>query len=308
MTTALITHPDCLDHVTPPGHPERVARLEHLLAALNGKTLTRVEAPLADDEDLLLVHLRAHVDAIRAAAPDQGYAQLDGDTFMSPGSLTAALRAAGGARQAVDMVMAGEARNAFVATRPPGHHAETATPMGFCLFGNVAIAAKHALERHGLERIAVVDFDVHHGNGTQDLLQTDARAFFASSHQMPLFPGTGYAHETGLHNNVLNVPMQNGAGSAAFRTAWERQILPAVEAFRPEFMFVSAGFDAHRDDPLAGMMLDEGDFAWVTQAICDLAGRACEGRVVSCLEGGYDLDALAASAAAHVDALIAAAE
>ena len=305
MATALITHPDCLEHLNPPGHPEQVARLEHILAALEGRALNRVKAPLAAEDDLQLVHPASYIEAIRNAAPDNGWVQLDGDTFMSPGTLQAAHRAAGGAVRAVDLVLSGEARNGFVACRPPGHHAETSTAMGFCLFGNVAIAAKHALEHHGLQRAAIVDFDVHHGNGTQDLVEGDARILFCSTHQSPLFPGTGHAHETGVDNNVLNVPLPDGTGSARFREVIESRVLPAVDAFRPELLLVSAGFDAHAADPLAGMRLTEDDFAWVTERICDLADSHCKGRVVSSLEGGYDLEALAASAAAHVDVLIA---
>ncbi|SLN53156.1 Histone deacetylase-like amidohydrolase [Roseovarius albus] len=305
MTTALLTHADCLKHVTPPGHPECIDRLDAILAALEGKNLQRIDAPLAKSEDILLAHPQSHIDVIEQELPETGIKPIDGDTWMSPESLNAALRAAGGAVKAVDMVMAGDVLNAFVACRPPGHHAEYEIPMGFCLFGTVAIAAKHALERHGLSRVAVVDFDVHHGNGTQDLLQDEARVFFASSHQMPLFPGTGGAHETGKHGNVLNVPLRDGMGSTEFRQVWGQEILPAVAAFEPEFILVSAGFDAHAADPLASLRLTEADFAWVTSAICDLAGESCQGRVVSSLEGGYDLQALAASAAAHVDALMA---
>jgi len=304
MTTALFTHDACLSHLTPPGHPERVARLEHLLPALAGKALARVEAPEAAEDDLCLVHPRDYVARIRDAAPDEGLAQLDGDTFLSPGSWGAALRAAGGAIGAVDMVMAGQAANAFVATRPPGHHAETAKPMGFCLFGTVAIAARHALERHALGRVAVVDFDVHHGNGTQDLLWGEGRALFASSHQMPLWPGSGSPRERGEHGQILNVPLAPGTDGSGFRHAYEGQIFPAIEAFEPDFLFISAGFDAHKADPLANLMLEETDFAWVTRELCAIATRHCGRRVVSCLEGGYDLNALAASGAAHVDELI----
>ena len=200
--------------------------------------------------------------------------------------------------------MEGEARNGFLAARPPGHHAETATPMGFCLFGTVAIAAKHALERHGLSRVAVVDFDVHHGNGTQDLLWSEDRALFISSHQMPLWPGSGASHETGAHNNVINIPLSPGSGGGEFRRAYERTVFPALEDFAPEFIFISAGFDAHKADPLANLMLEDDDFAWATDKLCDIAARHCGGRVLSCLEGGYDLDALASSAAMHVDALV----
>ncbi len=304
MTTALVTHPDCLQHVNPTGHPEQVARLEHILEALEGKALARVTAPLATEDDLLLCHPREHVAALRAHAPAQGWAQVDGDTFMSPGTITAAHRAVGGAVRAVDLVLGGEAGNAFVACRPPGHHAETATAMGFCFFGTVAIAAKHALSHHGLSRVAIVDFDVHHGNGTQDLVEGDGRILFCSTHQSPLFPGTGHAHETGVSNNVVNVPLPDGTGSAKFREVMEAIVLRAVDDFKPELILISAGFDAHAADPLAGMRLTEADFTWATDRICDLADRHCQGRVVSSLEGGYDLVALAASAAAHVDTLI----
>jgi acetoin utilization deacetylase AcuC-like enzyme len=303
MTTAFITHPDCLEHVMPPGHPEQVARLERILAALKGKDLVRVVAPLVAEDDLLRVHPKDYVEAIRAAAPDHGFAALDGDTFMSPGTLQAAHRAAGAGTCAVDLVLEGKANNAFIACRPPGHHAETAKAMGFCLFGNVGIAAKYALDHHGLSRVAVLDFDVHHGNGTQDLLEQDARVLFCSSHQMPLFPGTGAAQDTGAHGNVVNVPLRSGMGGAEFRQLWEALILPAVDSFAPELILVSAGFDAHRADPLAGINLETADFAWVTGKICDLAEKHCKGRVISNLEGGYDLAALAESVAAHVDTL-----
>lgn len=303
MTTILVTHPDCYDHVTPPGHPEQVARLDAVLGALETLELTTVKAPMAADDDLLRAHPKSHIENIRAAAPNEGWRSLDADTHMSTGSLAAAYRCAGGAVRAVDAVMAGEAENAFVAIRPPGHHAERETPMGFCFFGNVAIAAKHALDHHGLSRVAIVDFDVHHGNGTQDLVEDDARILFCSTHQSPLYPGTGAAHETGAHNNVMNVPLPDGAGSKLFRDVMERQVLPAVDEFAPEFLLISAGFDAHRDDPLAGMNLVEDDFAWVTSQLCDLADQHCQGRIVSALEGGYDLEALGASALAHVQVL-----
>ena len=307
MTTALLTHPDCLNHLTPEGHPERVARLEALLPRLEGKDLLRVRAPLAADDDLLLAHPQDHLDAIKAAEPERGIRQLDPDTWMSPGSLQAALRAAGGAVRAVDMVLSGEADNAFVACRPPGHHAETRAPMGFCLFGTVAIAAKHALERQGLERVAIVDFDVHHGNGTQDLVQSDGRILFVSTHQMPLYPGTGAPSETGPAGTVLNIALDEGTTGEVYRRILTDTILPRLRAFRPELLILSAGFDAHANDPLAGISLETADFAFVTEELCRLAAEVCEGRVVSCLEGGYDLDALAESGEAHVDALIAAA-
>jgi acetoin utilization deacetylase AcuC-like enzyme len=302
MVTALITHKAFYDHITPQGHPEQVARLDAVLGALGGMDLLRVNAPLAADDDLLRAHPKGHVDTIKAAAPSEGWRSLDADTHMSIGTLEAAYRAVGGVIKAVDLVMAGEAGNAFAAVRPPGHHAERETAMGFCFFGSVAVAAKHALEFHGLKRVAILDFDVHHGNGTQDLVEDDARILFCSSHQMPLYPGTGAAHETGV-GNVMNVPLPDGCGSAKFRAAWEREVFPRVEAFKPELLLISAGFDAHADDPLAGMMLHEDDFAWITGKLCDLADKHCSGRVVSALEGGYDLEALGRSARAHVDVL-----
>ena len=303
MATALIAHDDCYDHVTPPGHPDQVARLDAVLGAPKDMDLVRVAAPMVAEADLLRVHPQEHVDAVRAAAPSEGWRSLDADTHMSVGSLAAAYRAAGANVRAVDMVLGGEVQNAFAAVRPPGHHAERTTPMGFCLFGSVSIAAKHALDNHGLKRVAIVDFDVHHGNGTQDLCEDDARILFCSTHQMPLYPVTGHAHEDGAYGNVLNVPLPDGAGSKAFRDAMERLVLPAVDAFKPELLLISAGFDAHADEPLAGMRLVEDDFAWVTEQLCDLADRHCQGRVVSTLEGGYDLEALAASTAAHVQVL-----
>ncbi len=305
MTTALITHRDCLDHVTPEGHPERAARLSHVLAALEGRALRHVTAPLAAEDDLLRVHPASHIAAIRAAAPSTGAAALDGDTWMSPGSVTAAYRGAGGAVRAVDLVLAGEVANAFVAVRPPGHHAERETPMGFCLFGNVALAAKHALDHHALSRVAVVDFDVHHGNGTQDLLEGEPRALFVSSHQSPLWPGTGRADDTGPHGTVMNLPLAPGSGSEVFRQVYEERVFPRLKEFAPELILVSAGFDAHRADPLADLRFETADFDWVTGRLCDLADELCGGRIVSCLEGGYDLDALAESTAVHVDRLIA---
>ena len=302
MRTALVTHDACFDHVTPPGHPEQVARLDAVLGALQGMELHRVTAPLGAEDDILRAHPAAHIAALRDAAPDEGWRSLDADTHMSVGTLEAAFRCVGGVVRAVDMVLGGDAPNAFVAMRPPGHHAERETPMGFCFFGNVAIAAKHALEHHGLDRVAIVDFDVHHGNGTQDLVEDDPRILFCSTHQMPLYPGTGAAHETGV-GNVLNCPLPDGAGSKAFRDVMEQVVLPRVDAFAPQLIIISAGFDAHSNDPLAGMNLVEADFTWVTEKLCDLADRHCEGRVVSSLEGGYDLPALGASAAAHVNVL-----
>ncbi|MCV6823133.1 MULTISPECIES: histone deacetylase family protein [Halocynthiibacter] len=307
MTTALLTHSDCLLHQTPAGHAEQIARLEHVLAALDHPKfdpILRKKAPLVADDDLLRVHPKAHIDDIKDSAPESGIVQLDADTFMSEGSLSAALRAAGANTRAVDLVLSGEAQNAFAAVRPPGHHAERQTPMGFCLFGSVAVGAKYALEVHGLKRVAIIDFDVHHGNGTQDLLEGDPRVFFASSHQMPLYPGTGHAHETGAANNVLNVPLAEGSNGRDLRRVYEEQILPNVALFRPELIFISAGFDAHSADPLAGLNWSTEDFRWLTHRICDLADETCSGRVVSSLEGGYDLNALAECVAAHVEILM----
>jgi acetoin utilization deacetylase AcuC-like enzyme len=307
MPTALVTHADCLEHVTPDGHPERVARLEHVLHALQGLALRRESAPLVDPAHLAYVHPQSHVDAIVAGQPAEGLHQLDADTWMSPGSINAAFRAAGAVVKAVDMVLDEEVGNAFCAIRPPGHHAETATPMGFCLFGNAAIGAKHALEAHGLSRVAVVDFDVHHGNGTQDLLWNEARALTITSQQMPLWPGTGDPSERGAHDNVLNVPLPPRSGGAEMRAAYESQVFPRLRDFKPELIIISAGFDAHQDDPLAELQWSTEDFRWLTRKLCALAAELCEGRVVSTLEGGYDLSALAESARAHVEELMEAA-
>ncbi len=308
MTTALLTHSDGLSHVTPPGHPERVDRLMAIYTALDtieDDALLRVEPPLGEEADVLLCYPQSYIDKIRAAEPDSGFASLDADTHMSPGSFQAAMRGVGAMTKAVDMVLGGEANNAFAAMRPPGHHAETATQMGFCLFGNAAIAAKHALERHGLSRVAVVDFDVHHGNGTQDLLWNEARALFISSHQMPLWPGSGAPSETGAHDNVINMPLQPESGGRDMRAAYERIAFPALEAFKPELLLISAGFDAHANDPLANLNWTEEDFAWITEKLCDIADTHCGGKVVSTLEGGYDLQALAASTKAHLEVLLA---
>ncbi len=307
MATAFFTHDDCLAHVTPPGHPERAARLEAVWQALEAPGFGAQDppaAPLAEPDELLRCHPESYAAEIEAAIPARGSRALDADTHVVAGSWDAALRGVGAAGAAVDAVLAGEVANAFCATRPPGHHAESATPMGFCLFGTIAIAAKRALDLHGLERVAVLDFDVHHGNGTQDLLWHEPRALFASSHQMPLWPGTGDVHETGAHGTVINVPLAPGTAGPAFRRAWEERIFPAVGAFAPDLVLVSAGFDAHADDPLAQLRLEAEDFAWITERICDLAGQSAGGRVVSTLEGGYDLGALGASVAAHVEVLM----
>lgn len=295
--TLLYAYPSAAHHITPPGHPERVDRLAAVERGLQGIPLTRREAPLATQAQLLLGHPASYIARIRAAEPTQGISQLDPDTWMSPGSFDAASRAVGGACAAVEAVLNGEDRNAFVLSRPPGHHAETATPMGFCLFGTVAIAAKQALQR--LNRVAVVDFDVHHGNGTQDILWTEKNALFIGSHQMPLWPGTGAPSERGAHGQILNLPLPPGSDGAHMRRVYQSQAFPALDAFDPELILISAGFDAHADDPLAGLNWQAEDYAWLTGRLCDYA----QGRVVSCLEGGYDLDALTASVAAHVSTL-----
>ena len=307
MTTALYSHASALEHVTPPGHPESTYRYEAIMSALEAEqfaALDRRPAPLAERSEVLRCHPEVYFDRVEAAIPISGTVALDGDTNVVAGSLEAALRGLGGCLDAVDSVINGDISNAFVAMRPPGHHAETATAMGFCLFGNAAIAAKRGLDEHGLERVAVLDFDVHHGNGTQDLLWDEKRTLFASSHQMPLYPGSGATHETGAHANVLNVPLPPMSGSAEMKKAWGDLILPAVNDFEPQLIIISAGFDAHAADPLANLNWTTEDFAWLTHAICDVADEHAQGRVVSTLEGGYDLNALAASVAAHVSVLM----
>jgi acetoin utilization deacetylase AcuC-like enzyme len=309
MTTIFYSHEACEGHDPGPGHPECPARLAAVGEALEAPefaNLERRQAPLCDPDRIALAHPRAYVEAVLSNIPNEGYAAFDGDTVVSPGSGEAALRATGALVAAADAVMAGEAANAFCAVRPPGHHAEAARAMGFCLFNNVAVAAMHLRDRHGLRRIAVVDFDVHHGNGTQAIFWNEADFLFASTHQMPLFPGSGSASETGCAGNIVNVPLAPFAGSVEFRKAMEREILPAVSEFAPEFLLVSAGFDAHKEDPLANLNFQDEDFAWVTRELVDLAGRHCGGRIVSTLEGGYNLSALGRGVAAHVRALMAA--
>lgn len=299
MTTALITHPDCLNHINPPGHPEQVARLNAIADALQEFNLLRVDAPLGDELHVLRCHPQSYIDQIKSAE----IGPLDPDTHISIGSYQAALRGVGGIVRAVDMVMAAEANNAFVACRPPGHHAETSKPMGFCLFGNVVIGAKHALDHHGLNRVAIMDFDVHHGNGTQDLVWNEAQIFFASTQEMPLFPGSGAADEIGAHGQIMNVPLPAHSDGSLFQQKMTDQILPAIDAWQPDLILVSAGFDAHRDDPLASLNWDTNDFEWATQQLCDLAKKHCNGRLVSTLEGGYNLDALGRCVAAHIHVL-----
>jgi acetoin utilization deacetylase AcuC-like enzyme len=307
MATLFITHPACLNHLTPPGHPERPDRLraiERVFEREQFQDLQRAEAPTAEFDTIALCHPMDYVTALREASPSSGLVQIDADTSMSPGSFEAALRAAGGGVYAVDEVMAGRVSNAFVATRPPGHHTETARPMGFCLFNNAAIAARHAQKRYGIDRAAVVDFDVHHGNGSQDIFWSDKTIMYCSTHQMPLYPGTGARDERGEHDTVVNAPLSPGDGGAKFREAFESVILPRLRDFAPELIVISAGFDAHQRDPLANLNLLEPDFSWATQKIMEVAQASASGRVVSVLEGGYDLEGLSNSAAAHVSALM----
>lgn len=309
MTTLLFTHPSCIEHDPGRYHPETPARLEAVLTALTAPefgALERREAPEVALDDLTRVHPPSFVDRLLAAVPLAGHVGIDADTVMSPASGRAALRAAGAVAAAVDAVVAGEAANAFCAVRPPGHHAEPNRAMGFCLFNNVAVGALRAKQVHGLGRVAVVDFDVHHGNGTQACFWDDASLFYGSTHQSPLYPGTGSSTETGAANNIVNVPLPPMSGSAQFRQGMERIMLPALDAFAPEIVLISAGFDAHRDDPLAQLMLDEADYSWATERLLEIARHHAGGRVVSTLEGGYDLAALGASAAAHVRALMSA--
>jgi acetoin utilization deacetylase AcuC-like enzyme len=304
--TLYYTHLAFLDHDTGPGHPERPDRLraiEQALEAAEFATLDRREAPLGTTDLARLVHAADYVEALERARPREGLIGLDADTVMSPGSWEAALRGLGAATAAVDAVVGGEAANAFCAMRPPGHHAESGGGMGFCLFNNAAAAARHAQQAHGLARVAIVDFDVHHGNGTQEIFWDDPSVLYASTHQMPLYPGSGAASETGA-GNIVNAPLRAGDGGPAFRAAMERTILPAVDAFSPALVIISAGFDAHERDPLGGLRLVEDDFAWATRRLMAVADRHAGGRVVSVLEGGYDLTGLAGSVAAHIRTLM----
>lgn len=309
MTTILYTHSACIDHDPGPMHPECPDRLRSVMEALKAKefdTLERREPARATIDQIARVHGRDYVEQVLAAVPDSGLVRLDPDTAMSPASGEAALRAAGAVCAAVDAVMAGEADNAFCAVRPPGHHAEPSHAMGFCLFNSVAVGAEQVRAAHGLKRVAVMDFDVHHGNGTQAMFWNDADLLYASTHQSPHYPGTGSIAERGVAGNIVNAPLAPYTGSAEFRRAMETAILPAITEFEPDFLLISAGFDAHAADPLAALQLDEDDFAWATRQLMAVADRCCEGRVVSTLEGGYDLAALARSAAAHVRALMGA--
>ena len=307
--TLLITHKACLEHDTTANHPESADRLRAIEAALDGvefQLLSRMDAPRASAEQICRVHPKQHIDRMELSSQQAGTGApvfLDADTVLSTGSFEAALRAAGAACAGVDAVLAGDTGNAFCATRPPGHHAEPAKAMGFCLFNNVAIGARQALTYAGVDRVAIVDFDVHHGNGTQAVFESDASCFYASSHQAPHYPGTGAAHETGV-GNILNVPLASGAGTPEIRAAYEGQVLPALERFAPDMLFISAGFDAHVADPLAGLMFSTADYEYLTDLLCHFAADHCQGRLVSALEGGYNLDALADSVAAHVQTLM----
>ncbi|MBN8888546.1 MAG: histone deacetylase family protein [Rudaea sp.] len=301
----LYTHSSCLRHSAGPGHPESPARLQAVLEALDQDRfamLDRIEATRASYEQLARVHSPELIALVHTAAPTQGYAQLDADTAMSPDSLEAALRAAGAVCAAVDALIDGSATRAFCAVRPPGHHATHATPMGFCLFNNIAVGAAHALAR-GIERVAIVDFDVHHGNGTQDIFWRDPRVLYASTHQSPLYPGTGAEDETGA-GNIVNAPLPPASSSFAFREICRDLILPAVARFRPQLVLISAGFDAHYLDPLANLNLGAPDYDWITRELVDIARKHAHGRVASSLEGGYSLTALRQSVAAHVAALM----
>ena len=308
MATLLVSDPIFREHLVPTGHPERPDRLRAIEAALAAERfggLVRKGAVAADEAMLALAHDESYIALIRDNVPEEGFARLDADTTLSPKSYIAACNAAGAACLAVDAVMSGAVANAFCALRPPGHHAEPDRAMGFCLFNNAAIAARHAERRHGAARVAIVDWDVHHGNGTQAVFWSDPSVLYASTHQMPLYPGTGAPGETGA-GNILNVPLSPGAGSSEFYEAFAGRIVPRVDAFAPDLIIISAGFDAHWRDPLAAIDLQEEDFAFATNALMEVAGRRCGGRVVSVLEGGYDLTALATSTATHVASLMTA--
>jgi acetoin utilization deacetylase AcuC-like enzyme len=310
MTTIVYTHAACMDHRPGPGHPEAPARLTAVLDALQTpefSALTWRDAPRGTREQVALVHRPDFIDLIIDNAPSQGHVVLDGgDTVMSPGSLEAVMRCVGAACAGVDDVMSGAADNVFCATRPCGHHAEPSRAMGFCVFNQAAIAAVHAQQAHGLSRVAVVDFDVHHGNGTQAAFYDKPGLFYASSHQSPFYPGTGSRAEHGVANNIVNLPLARGADSEDFRTGTEAEILPALRAFKPELLIISAGFDAHHLDPLAGLNLTDDDFAWITEELMKIAASCCKGRVVSILEGGYSLEGLASGTAAHLRAMMGA--
>ncbi len=306
MATLFLSHDAFLSHVVPEGHPERPDRLRALKATFDNARfdgLIRQEAPLGGRALAELAHPPHYVEVLERLSPERGYAGIDPDTLMSPGTIEATFRSLGGAAAAVDAVFAGEATNAFLCARPPGHHAETARAMGFCFFNTAAIAARHAQKAHGAERVAIFDWDVHHGNGTQDIFWSDPSVLYASTHQMPLYPGTGARSETGEHDTIVNAPLTAGDGGEAFRAAVTSVILPRIEAHAPDLIIISAGFDAHHRDPLANLNLEAADFAWATRALMEIAARRCGSRIVSVLEGGYDLVGLAESASAHVSTL-----
>lgn len=306
MPTGLLYHSDCKDHITPVGHPETGARLSAILDSLNGtqfKSLNKIEAQAASLDRVALVHGKKYIQRIMDNLPESGHYSLDGDTHLSPGSARAALKAVGAVCQAIDLVMAGHLDNAFCACRPPGHHAEPDKAMGFCLFNNVAIGALYARQKHFRHRVAIIDFDVHHGNGTQTVVAGHKGLFYGSTHQSPLFPGTGHLHDQGK-GVIVNAPLAAGSGSRAFRKSYQDRIFPALEKFDPDFILVSAGFDGHIMDPLADLKLTGDDFFWVTEEIKQIAEKHCKGRLVSCLEGGYNLNILGETAASHVSALM----
>jgi acetoin utilization deacetylase AcuC-like enzyme len=306
MTTRLYSHPIYLEHLTPPGHPERPDRLRAIARVLQDEAfakLDRVESPKGDEATILYAHPEGFVEKIRKAIPGDGIVRIDADTSVSPKSWEAALTAIGAANAAVDDVFSGKADNVFAASRPPGHHAEKATAMGFCLFNNAAIAARYAQRRHDAERVAIVDWDVHHGNGTQDIFWDDPTVLYCSTHQMPLYPGTGARDETGA-GNIVNAPLSPQTGSDAFRDAFLSRVLPALDNFRPDLIIISAGFDAHHRDPLAEINLTEEDFDWATGQLMERAAQFSNNRVVSLLEGGYDLQGLAFSVGAHIKRLM----
>lgn len=308
MSTLIYTHQACFDHQPGPHHPESPERLEAVLAALKTPDFADAiwrDAPRGTFEQVLHIHTPDYVEDVRAALPAEGYRALDaGDTILSPGSLEAVLRCVGAACAGVDDVVTQQAKNVFCATRPCGHHAEADKAMGFCVFNQAAIAALHARQQHGLQRVAVVDFDVHHGNGTQNSFYDDPDLFYGSCHQGQFYPGTGARHETGVAHNIVNVPFPRGTGSAAFRAAMTDVMLPALREFAPELLIISAGFDAHQLDPLGGLQFTDDDYHWITRELMAVADETAQGRVVSVLEGGYSLEGLASGTAAHVRALM----
>lgn len=306
MTTRLYTHDLSIEHITPPGHPERPDRikvLDETFAQPKFDALVRKEAPIADTAWFEVAHPKSHLKMIKDNIPETGIATVDADTSASPKSWEVVSHVCGAAMDAVDAVFKKDTDNAFVSMRPPGHHAEKTKAMGFCLVNNIAIAARYAQQTYGAERIAIVDFDVHHGNGTQDIFYDDPSVLFASTHQMPLYPGTGALGETG-EGNIFNAPLANGDDGSKFKAAFRERVLPALDNFKPDLLMISAGFDAHYRDPLAGLNLVADDFDWVTGKLIEVADKCCDGRIVSLLEGGYDLEGLAESASAHVNRLM----